>query len=355
MPLFLRGAADPSRGWQARLRSSAALFLLLVVQGLTYSRGGYVALLAALVVFFVLVPWRWRALAILGAVGLCSLWTLSFAFAREDLTTNALPLSRRVDDGVLLLLVFLGLLAVALGAVRGVIELEQRRTWTEAQARRARAAASSPRSCSSRSCWRTSSAATSPSTSSPRRSRIRSPTRPASARPTRATAGCGGRRRWALVDQPLGGYGAGSFPVTHLQYRKDRLRSATPLGAAAVPRRDGIDRLCARCRRAAGADRRCLVAGGGAGAWEAAVAAVPVAYLVHWLYDWDWDFPAVTLAMLLFCGVIVARPATRVLRRAPRRAGDGRGIGLVAAVALLSGAALSAGCPRSQRRSPPTR
>ena len=55
-------------------------------------------------------------------------------------------------------------------------------------------------------------------------------TRPiACCRSTRRTAGCGGRRRsGAFSDRPIAGWGAGSFRVVHLLYRRDTLSVNQP-------------------------------------------------------------------------------------------------------------------------------
>ncbi len=70
-----------------------------------------------------------------------------------------------------------------------------------------------------------------------------------------------------------------------------------------------------------------------------------VMYLVHCLYDWDWDIPAITLPALLFLGVLVASPEP--VRRAVASA-SGRGARAVALMALTLCAcvfALSAALP----------
>jgi hypothetical protein len=124
----------------------------------------------------------------------------------------------------------------------------------------------------------------------------------------------------AFGDRPLQGWGAGSFPVVHLLYRRDTLPVQQPhnvplqflaetgvvgavlgigafvllvAGAAAVVR-----------SRPAGSQR--LMAG--------ALLGAAVGYGAHCLYDWDWNIPALSLPAFLFLGVVAGghRIAPRV-------------------------------------------
>jgi O-Antigen ligase len=115
----------------------------------------------------------------------------------------------------------------------------------------------------------------------------------------------------AFSDRPLGGWGAGSFPVTHLLYRRDTLSVAQPhsvplqwlaesglIGALLALFGYGLLLTAGvgAVRRRLPSRERLLMASllGGA-----------VAYALHACYDWDWDIPAVTLPALLFLGVLV--------------------------------------------------
>ena len=171
--------------------------------------------------------------------------------------------------------------------------------------------------------------------------------------PTRIVATTSGNR-WvwwkeaagATWDQPAFGYGAGSFPLVHLQYRKERLDVRQPhsvpleflsetgfVGAALVIA--GLALLGAaavgRVRGAVGADR----------AYAAALLAACAAYAVHVWVDWDWDIPAVTLPVMIFLGVLAARPpgtAEDPLARSRPRLAPLIGGGLLLALFAVSAA-----------------
>jgi hypothetical protein len=120
----------------------------------------------------------------------------------------------------------------------------------------------------------------------------------------------------AFADQPVGGWGAGSFPVTHLLYRQPpALNVRQPhdvplqflaetgivgallaLGALGVLLKVAIDRI----RRMPPGREQALAGACAAGA---------LAWLVHGLVDWDWDIPGVTLPALLLLGVAAAAAA----------------------------------------------
>jgi hypothetical protein len=122
----------------------------------------------------------------------------------------------------------------------------------------------------------------------------------------------------AFSDRPLGGWGAGSFGVVHLLYRRDTLPVAQPhsvplqflaetgvvgalLGIGAFVLLLGAAVRSIR-GRVQGTER--LLA--------ASLLGGAVAYGVHCLYDWDWNIPAVSLPALVFLGVLIgarARPS----------------------------------------------
>jgi hypothetical protein len=114
----------------------------------------------------------------------------------------------------------------------------------------------------------------------------------------------------AFSDRPLGGWGAGSFGVVHLLYRRDTLSVQQPhsvplqllaetgivgallvLGAFALLLMAGV----AATRRRSTEHGRLLAA---------ALLAGAVAYAVHELYDWDWNIPGLTLPVLVFLGTL---------------------------------------------------
>jgi hypothetical protein len=127
-------------------------------------------------------------------------------------------------------------------------------------------------------------------------------------------------RGW--LDRPLLGTGAGSFAYTNLKERTSSFDRATephdlPVQFLSETGIVGFLLFAALVAAAALAIRPRSAA-------ERALALVPVAYLLHGLVDYDWDFVAVTGPALLVLGALLARPAAE-----PRR----NVLGAVAAVA----------------------
>ena len=136
----------------------------------------------------------------------------------------------------------------------------------------------------------------------------------------------------AWSDKPFGGWGAGSFPVTHLIYRKVELEVQQPhsvplqflaetgvIGAALGMGAIGFLLFAALARVRGMRDGR---------ERDIAVAlfAGAVAWTVHSFVDFDWDIPGVTVPALLFLGVLAASPGRREgrarrLSRPTRRGG----------------------------------
>jgi O-Antigen ligase len=162
----------------------------------------------------------------------------------------------------------------------------------------------------------------------------------------------------AFSGRPLGGWGAGSFPVVHLLYRHDTISvlhaHSVPLewlaetgligfglavGAWALLVRTGLTAVRHRLR-----PEQRLFAG--------ALLAGALAYSLHALYDWDWDIPGVTIPALILLGTLAGslrsepRPLTAATLRPIRRAGPGmRLLGLAAATFGLCVYAASAVLP----------
>jgi hypothetical protein len=176
----------------------------------------------------------------------------------------------------------------------------------------------------------------------------------------------------AFSDRPLGGWGAGSFGVVHLLYRRDTLSVQQPhsvplqllaetgivgallvLGAFAILLMAGVTLT----RRRSTEQSRLLAA---------ALLAGAVAYVVHELYDWDWNIPGLTLPALVFLGTLggsLGRIQSRVVRVTPpgsaRATQPGRlwrqsavhrdlvrGVGVVVCVLCLAAFAVSVVVPR---------
>jgi hypothetical protein len=147
------------------------------------------------------------------------------------------------------------------------------------------------------------------------------------------------RESWrAFKAHPVNGTGTGSFELTDRRYRKTRGLALEPhslplqflsetgivgflLGAGATVA--GLLAIFDRRRRE-----------GREAAAAAALAVVPIAYLLHTLLDFDWDFLAVTGPLFLVMGVLITRDAPA--RQAKPRPLWAAGTALVAAAAIYS-------------------
>ena len=132
IPIALRMTTDTSRRDGIRLVGITSLFVLIVCLGMTYSRGGILAFLAAVTVVTLLGGQRLRGLAVIGVTIVAAIPVLGLSFSRPALKGLYVPLDERVPDGILLGLVsagcILALLIGALGAAapRGAHGLERR-------------------------------------------------------------------------------------------------------------------------------------------------------------------------------------------------------------------------------------
>jgi hypothetical protein len=316
-PLALRLVTDVARPAAARLRALLALALLLVVLGLTYSRGGVLALLVAVAATTWLGGPRLRGLAVVGLAVLAAVPGLAFAFTQGPLTHDNVPLSDRVGPGLLLGLVLLLSFAALAAAGRRLLALEAGSRPDPALTGRV-----------SRLLGRTAlgvlalglvilglNGTISGQLHSFTATKVVPVTDPSRLLSTNS----GNRWVWwkeaagAFSDQPIGGWGAGSFPVTHLLYRQPpalnvRQPHDVPLQLLAETGIVGallalgaigglLAAAIARVRRLPPGRDQAL-----AGACVAAA----LAWLVHGLVDWDWDIPGVTLPALLLLAVAVA-------------------------------------------------
>jgi O-Antigen ligase len=145
----------------------------------------------------------------------------------------------------------------------------------------------------------------------------------------------------AWSDKPLQGWGGGSFPVTHLMYRKVELSVLQPhsvalqflaetgvVGGALAMGSFAflLFAALARIRRMTEGRERDIAVALFAGA---------VAWLLHGFVDFDWDIPGVTIPALLFLGVLVAVPVRREDREVAPLSGTSSAVApRVAALAL---------------------
>ncbi len=359
VPIAVRAAAD--LGASARRRSFAlvSLVLLLTTLLLTYSRGGIVVLAVALVALTIMSTDRLRLVAVTGAGLLGALPPFLVGVMRDDLTRDGLSVSARTDDGLLMALALVGGLALVLVLGRLIARRGERLVLSpraRVGVRRAALATLVIGLLAGLGALALSDRGIGGSVShgfdeftEPKFDRQNDP-----ARVLKTNSG----NRWiwweeaagAFSDRPLVGYGAGSFPLVHRLYRDNVIEVRQPhnvpleflsetgligaglaLGGLALL---GVAAARTVRRGPRAAERRfgaaLLV---GAGAWG-----------LHTLVDWDWDIPGVTLPVLVFLGVLAARPPGSAEPRPPAApAGGARGLRFaLGAVALLVVAALAA-------------
>jgi hypothetical protein len=305
--------------------------------------------------FIALTTERLRTFILFMSAWFFSAIPLTLALRSPDLRTDLIPLARREDDALIVAIALVVVLGALLLAGALVMLSERARWYSPARGRMvgrvmaglgailvvltiAGAATSGVLGALAKDFTRTDKAAE-------------------QTNPNRLlSTNSGNRWTWwkealgAWDDKRVGGWGAGSFPVTHLKYRTEPLPVRQPhsvplqflaetgLIGAGLALGGLLALLAAALARTWGAatERR---------GYAAALTAAPVAWLAHCFYDWDWDIPAVTMPMMLALGVAVARPGPRVRRDVLDPAPGLRGLGFGLAIALLLAAALSAGFP----------
>jgi hypothetical protein len=247
------------------------------------------------------------------------------AVVRDDLTTDGVVQSERADDGLILLVALLagialastsdggsssddgrarsreGVAAVACGRANALIGVGARAACPDRRARRVRAGVTG----TIENQWDDFTTVKSDDQSDP-------------SRVLRSNSG----NRWvwwkeaagAFSDEPVKGWGAGSFPLVHRRYRRERPAGAPGAQRAApVPRRDrprgrGAGARRPRAARLGGRHAAAALAEGRERRYVAALACASLAWGVHMWFDWDSDIPGVTLPLLIFLGVLAARP-----------------------------------------------
>jgi hypothetical protein len=360
VPVVLRLAVDEARAPGVRLAALGALPVYLTTMGLTYSRGGVLAALVGVGVLLWLGGARLRSLLALGLGLAGAAPALAVGFGTHALTTNGLSVAARRGPGLLLG----GLLAAGIVGIvvagRAVLVAEARTPADPARSRRigrglgvaavvAAVIGLGFMAASDRGLT---------GTISHQWHVFTSPREAAGQFDPRRLLSTNSGNRWvwweeavgAWSDRPLAGWGAGSFPVLHREYRKNGLDvlqpHSVPLEFLAetglVGALLGIGGVLLLFVGAAGALRR--LAPGPERGLAVALFAGSVAWGSHCLYDWDWDIPGVTLPALAFLGVLCARgwaPAAR-LDGAERSVGSG-GLTRAGRVAAVGAAALLLG------------
>lgn len=367
VPIALRAASDFERGRRSRLASQLAVVPLVVTIGLTYSRGGLISLAVALLVLVAFAPDRLRLAALAGVAVLGSVPALVVGFTSDDLTRDGISIASRTDDGFAML-AMLGLGTALTVAAAAYLRRRDEFLVVTAEARRylkrgtliaggiallilANGLQSSERGArgSISHQWDKFTSTQAEKTNDP-------------ARILKTNSG----NRWvwwkeaagAWADEPLTGHGAGTFPLVHLGYREDTLTvrdvHSVPLQFLAETGLIGaLLALGGLGLLALAGARRVWRSFGGERSYAVALAASASAYGVHMWIDWDWDIPAVTLPVLIFLGVLAARPpgggGAEVRPLAPRRESPGRGVALALGAALAAAFAVSAVLPALAR------
>jgi hypothetical protein len=361
VPIALALATDARRGPRLRLSALGTVELMLLVIVFTYSRGGLLALAVGLAAGVAASGERLRSAMWLAAVAVATVPPVVFGLESHRLTTAGVSLSHRELAGAELALVLLASLAVLVAVGGRLLALEARVRIAPERAPGVRRVALALAavlvvsavvgvSVSSRGLGGTVSHAWHTFTSTKATSNT-NPSRLLSA---------DSENRWvwwkeaagAFSDRPVGGWGAGSFGVVHLLYRRDTLTVQQPHSVplqflaetgivGALLAVGGFALLLAS---AAGLPRR--LPKGPERLLASALLAGAVAYAVHSLYDWDWDIPAVTLPVFLFLGVLVGA-RRRATSPAPlvRSSATTRTLALGALALWLCAFALSAALP----------
>ena len=358
LPVALRVATDTARDPWARLAALASAYALVLTMGLTYSRGGFLALAVALAVLTALGRRRLRGLTAFGLAAVSTGPVLAVAFTLDGLTNNDAVLRQRIHDGRIFGAVALIMLSVLLAAGRRALRLErhvrlprhyERWAWRALAGVAAVAviAGGAYVIADHNRVWH--------SFTDVKQDRQYDPARLVS-------TNSGNRWVWwkeaagAFSDKPIGGWGAGSFGTVHLLYREQPLGVQQPHNVELqwlsetgiigfVLALGGVLMLFAAAAR-----RLAQMAGGRERELAVALTAAAAGWLVHGLVDWDWDIPAVTLPPLIFLGVLGARPGPRRDAAEPfadpePSGGAVRAVALAGIALLLCGALASAALP----------
>jgi hypothetical protein len=318
-------AIDDSLPTWLRLAALASLEVLLLVIAFTYSRGGLLALAVAIIALIVLSGRRLRALLWLAVTGLATIAPLLYGLLSRSLSASGVALGAREGAGALLaILLVLSLAALILIGLR-MIALERRVVITAARRRSIvrfllalggagilailLAIAMSARGLTGTfsHAWQSFTSAQGVSQGNP--SRLLS---------------FDSEYRWgwwkeavsAFLARPLGGWGAGSFPVVHLLYRENGLSVMQPHSVplqwlaetGIVGALLGVGAFLSLLGAGVGAARRS--APGRARLLAGAIVAAGFAYAIHACYDWDSDIPGVTLPVLVLLGALAGSSAS---------------------------------------------
>ena len=359
-PIALAVLLDGERTPATRLACLGCLQILMVTLALTYSRGAVVALVAAVVIFAVLSR-RGLAVAVMFALAaVAAIPSVLYAFTTHSMTAVNQPLGDRQRDGLILLVILLASLVGLLLSGRAVLRVEQGLRLTPRAARRLAVAMAGVAAVGLFGGGIALAASKDGLTGTISREW-------ASFRKVKydplldpqhlITTNAGNRWTWwseaagAWSDRPLRGWGNGSFPILHHEYRNNQLEIQQPHSVpmqllsetgllGLILAMGGMVALALVGVSARRAPPEASEPGAyGERLLRAALAAAICAWLIHGLYDWDLDIPGVSIPALAFMGLLAGRvrpPESRT----PRVGTPARVLALVAIAAATSAIAL---------------
>jgi hypothetical protein len=360
---LLGDAALPLGMWIAARRGTAhwgraagvlLLFAAMVSMLLTYSRGGLVIGAVAVALWLLLGTGRIESLAALGISAPVALLVFAFAHTLDGVSQDGVSRATRAHDGRLFAVaVLIGAAVVAWAAYRAA-RLEEERPISDATERTfVRFALGGATGLVVGLLLVSLVKAGGPVDWTKARWHEFSTPVQLNSDPGRLRS-FSSNNRWTwwkeagseFADHPVQGIGAGAFRLAHrsrysgdavLEPHNLALQDAAEtglIGLLLILAATGAAVLAIRSalRRLAGDER----------AAAAALAVGVVAYLLHALIDFDWDFVAVTAPVLLAVGALAA--AGRPLRRVARPSLT-EGAAAVAALALSLGVVYSLGAP----------
>jgi hypothetical protein len=310
------------------LRAAGVVYLYGLVVGvlLTYSRGGVVVGVLAIVLWLVLAGPRVESAAALVLGGGAGVAIAIWAFSRPGLAKDLQPHSVRVHDGAWFALVF-SLAAVAVAALAySASVLEERQPLGAAERARVGRLAIGAVAVGVAAGVAVLIVKAKPQAwyhdfTAP-------PTNPSETIGPGRLADISSSSRWqwwteawqAFVDQPLRGTGAGTFELTHRLLRTNDIVVTEPhnvplqfLGETGIVGfLLGLGSVAAACVGAVRALRRLEGVERVAGV---ALAISAAAYLLHSIVDFDWDFVAVSAPFFLTAGVLLGGRLVRAERQ----------------------------------------
>ena len=348
MPIGLWLAVRPEHARRTRTAAVVLLYLASVTLLLTYSRGGVVVALVTLAVSVMLFPQRVEAAAAMALAFPAAAGVAAWAFTEPGISSDLQSYDVRLRDGIQF-----GIVLVLVGAAVAVAayELLQREgRWRpkfrwELSGRRLAVGASIAlllavlvASRGQPVAWAQDGWA-----------EFTNPTSTAGSGPERiGNLNLNSRWTWweeawtIFTDHPVGGAGAASFAVARRPLRTNTTFATEPHSLAlqflAETGLVGFLLFAGAVAAAAVAVVRAIRALDEAQAAAASALAVAVlAYLLHAMVDYDWDFVALTAPVLLVLGVLLVRS-----RRPPPRA---RRLWLLATVLAVPAVVFSLAAP----------